>query len=171
VEALPRVTGARGLLATRVLAGRQARRTRAVNIVARPHARRSLASKSHPQRLPGNGRPRLDLAYHVASVTGRYRPASGTNAGQGQAERRSRWACARRAPRFELGTGVGLALLIGGTRPRPSTSRAKRGINVTVVPAALPESGGRYPCGEPAVQNAVIEEVVVAVTCDPAARS
>jgi membrane protease YdiL (CAAX protease family) len=65
-------------------------------------------------------------------------------------------------PRFDLTTGVGLTALIGIPGLGLYWAAHKAGFNVTVVPAALPHVWWAVPVLVlAAVQNAVLEEVVV----------
>jgi membrane protease YdiL (CAAX protease family) len=67
-----------------------------------------------------------------------------------------------RRPRFDLGTGVGLAALIGIPGLALYVVARRAGFNVTVVPGALPHVWWAVPVLIlAAAQNAILEEVVV----------
>jgi membrane protease YdiL (CAAX protease family) len=68
----------------------------------------------------------------------------------------------RRRPRFDLGWGTVVAACIGGTGLLLYLGARAAGANLTVVPEALPDVWWRIPVlVASAVQNAVLEEVVV----------
>lgn len=69
----------------------------------------------------------------------------------------------RTRPRFDLSRGAGLAALIGGTGLVFYLGVRAVGVNLTVVPEALPDVWWRVPVLVlSAAQNAVLEEVLVA---------
>jgi membrane protease YdiL (CAAX protease family) len=110
------------------------------------------------------GRPWLDLAFQLADVAFGLVPAllavhllrrdhDNPAAALGVAPAR---------PRFDLATGTGLAALIGIPGLGLYLAARSAGFNVTVVPAALPHAWWLVPVLVlAAVQNAVLEEVVV----------
>ncbi|ARF54077.1 CPBP family intramembrane glutamic endopeptidase [Streptomyces gilvosporeus] len=68
----------------------------------------------------------------------------------------------RRRPGFDLSRGVALAAVIGGSGLLLYLGARAAGVNLTVVPEALPEVWWKIPVLiASAVQNAVLEEVVV----------
>ncbi|MEV6569166.1 CPBP family intramembrane glutamic endopeptidase [Streptomyces kronopolitis] len=68
----------------------------------------------------------------------------------------------RRRPGFDLSRGVGVAAVIGGSGLLLYLGARAAGANLTVVPEALPEVWWKIPVLiASAVQNAVLEEVVV----------
>ncbi len=110
------------------------------------------------------GRPWLDLAFQLADIAFGLVPAllavhllqrdhDGAAMALGLAPRR---------PRFDLSAGAALAALIGIPGLALYIAARQAGINVTVVPAALPHVWWRVPVLVlAAVQNAMLEEVVV----------
>jgi membrane protease YdiL (CAAX protease family) len=110
------------------------------------------------------GRPWLDLAFQLADIAFGLIPAllavhlmrrdhDNPAAALGVAPAR---------PRFDLTTGTGLAALIGIPGLGLYMAARAAGFNVTVVPAALPHAWWLVPVLVlAAVQNAVLEEVVV----------
>ena len=110
------------------------------------------------------GRPWLDLAFQLADIAFGLVPAllavhllqrdhDGPAVALGLTPRR---------PRFDLGVGAGLAALIGIPGLALYVAARHAGFNVTVVPAALPHVWWAVPVLVlAAVQNAVLEEVVV----------
>ncbi len=68
----------------------------------------------------------------------------------------------RRRPGFDLSRGVGIAAVIGGSGLLLYLGARAAGVNLTVVPEALPQVWWKIPVLiASAVQNAVLEEVVV----------
>lgn len=68
----------------------------------------------------------------------------------------------RRRPGFDLGRGTGLAAAIGGSGLLLYLGARAAGVNLTVVPEALPDVWWKIPVLiASAVQNAVLEEVIV----------
>nr|WP_229852257.1 CPBP family intramembrane glutamic endopeptidase [Streptomyces albospinus] len=68
----------------------------------------------------------------------------------------------RRRPGFDLGRGAALAAVIGGSGLLLYLGARAAGVNLTVVPEALPDVWWKIPVLiASAVQNAVLEEVIV----------
>ncbi|MBO0868907.1 MAG: CPBP family intramembrane metalloprotease, partial [Micromonosporaceae bacterium] len=136
-----------------------------VDIVGRLTARQALAQQQATLNASAApGRPYLDLTYQLLGIFFALVPAllaihllrrEPGDAGRVLGLRPWR-------PAFDLGTGAGLALLIGAPGLGLYIAAHELGINATVIPEALPKIWWAVPVLVlSAVQNAVLEEVVV----------
>jgi membrane protease YdiL (CAAX protease family) len=136
-----------------------------IDIVGRLTATQSLSKQT--ATLNGSaapGRPWLDLAFQLAQIGFAVVPALLAvyllNRDGGPA--RSTLGLAPRRTGFDLGTGAGLAALIGIPGLGLYLAAHAAGINATVVPEALPKVWWAIPVLVlSAAQNAALEELIV----------
>lgn len=110
------------------------------------------------------GRPWLDLTYQLLGVFFGVVPAlfAVHLLQRDPGDARGTLGLDRRRPGFDLGTGAGLAALIGLPGLALYVVARELGLNANVVPAALPPQWWAVPVLIlAAAQNAVLEEVVV----------
>jgi membrane protease YdiL (CAAX protease family) len=132
-----------------------------IGSVTKPGPLRNQAATLVTTQAPG--RPWLDLAWQLFGVATALVPVAlvahllvreGTGMGAIGFD--------LRRPRCDLVRGAGLAAVIGGTGLALYLGARAAGFNLTVVPESLPDLWWRIPVlVAAAVQNAVLEEVVV----------
>lgn len=133
-----------------------------VGSVTKPGGLKHQAATLNASHAPG--RPWLDLAWQLFGIATALVPVAlvahlllRERAGGLRAV-----GFDRRRPGFDLSRGVGIAAVIGGSGLLLYLGARAAGANLTVVPEALPEVWWKIPVLiASAVQNAVLEEVVV----------
>ncbi|NJC69119.1 CPBP family intramembrane metalloprotease [Planosporangium thailandense] len=140
----------------------------AVSLIAKLTASKPLSQQHatlNPSQAPG--RPWLDLTYQLLGIFFAVVPALlAVHLLSRDADTvgsvRARLGIDLRRPGFDLGTGAGLAAVIGIPGLGLYLVARALGLNATVVPAALPSAWWAIPVLVlSAAQNAVLEEVVV----------
>ena len=133
-----------------------------VGSVTAPQELADQAATLNGSRAPG--RPWLDLAWQLFAVATALVPVALVAhllAREGVGGLRALGLDGRR-PGFDLGRGALLAAGIGGSGLLLYLAAVRSGVNLTVVPEALPEVWWKYPVlVASALQNAVVEEVIV----------
>jgi membrane protease YdiL (CAAX protease family) len=133
-------------------------------IVARLTAERPLAEQTATLNPSQSARPWLDLSLQLYSILTALVPAlfAVHLLWRDPGEPAPELGLDRRRPWFDLGTGAGLAAVIGIPGIGLYVGARALGINATVVPAALPDVWWAVPVLLlAAAQNAILEEVVV----------
>ena len=136
-----------------------------VTIIARLTAGRPLAEQTatlNPSLAPG--RPWLDFTLQLLNIFFALVPAllAVHLLWRDPGEPAPTLGLDRRRPWFDLGTGAGLAAVIGIPGVGLYLAARAAGVNATVVPAALPDVWWAVPVLIlAAAQNAILEEVVV----------
>ncbi|SOE15430.1 Membrane protease YdiL, CAAX protease family [Streptomyces sp. 2323.1] len=133
-----------------------------VGSVTKPGGLKHQAATLNPSHA--HGRPWLDLAWQLFGIATALVPVAlvahlllRERAGGLRAV-----GFDRRRPGFDLSRGVGIAAVIGGSGLLLYLGARAAGANLTVVPEALPDVWWKIPVLiASAVQNAVLEEVVV----------
>ncbi|MDT3396752.1 type II CAAX endopeptidase family protein [Streptomyces sp. B1866] len=132
-----------------------------VGSVTRPGGLRDQAARLNTSAAPG--RPWLDLAWQLFGIATALVPVALVAhllRREGVGLRATGFD--RRRPGFDLGWGAAVAAVIGGTGLLLYLGARAAGGNLTVVPESLPDVWWKIPVLiASAVQNAVLEEVVV----------
>jgi membrane protease YdiL (CAAX protease family) len=135
-----------------------------VSLIAKLSAPGGLAQATATLNPSVTPRPWLDLTYQLLGVAFGVVPAllAVHLLSRDPGDARGTLGLDRRRPGFDLGTGAALAALIGLPGLGLYLVARELGLNANVVPAALPPQWWAVPVLVlAAVQNAVLEEVVV----------